>query len=57
MDPDDQAPNVASRQSSSMSSGCTVMPNYFCLLPTLFDGTTDFEDFVTKFNSGASLSD
>ena len=57
MDPDDQAPNVASQQSSSMSSGATVMPNYSCLLPAPFDGTTDFEDFVTQFNSVASLSD
>ena len=57
MDPDDQAPNVASQQSSSMSSAATVMPNYSCLLPAPFDGTSDFEDFVTQFNSVASLSD
>ena len=57
MDPDDQAPNVASQQSSSMSSGATVMPNYSCLLPAPFDVTTDFEDFVTQFNSVAPLSD
>ena len=57
MDPDDQTPNVASQQSSSMSSGATVMPNYSCLLHAPFDGTTDFEDFVTLFNSVASLSD
>ena len=57
MHPDDPAPNVASQQSSSMSSGATVMPNYSCLLPAPFDGTTDFEDFVTQFNSIASLSD
>ena len=57
MDPDDQAPNVASQKSSSMSSGATVMPNYSCLLPAPFDGTTDFEDFVTQFKSVASLSD
>ena len=56
MDPDDQAPNVASQQSSSMSFGATVMPNYSCLLPTPFDGTTDFGDFVTQFTSVASLS-
>ena len=40
-----------------MSSGATVMPNYSCLLPIPFDGTTDFEDFVTQFNSAASVSD
>ena len=40
-----------------MSSGATVVSNYSCLLPTRFDGTTDFEDFVTQFNSVASLSD
>ena len=57
MDPDDQAPNVASQQSSGPSSGATVMPNYSCLLPAPFDGTTDFQDFVTQFNSVASLSD
>ena len=56
MDPDDQAQNVASQQSSSMSSGATVMPNYSCLLPGPF-GTTDFEDFVTQSNSVVSLSD
>ena len=55
-DPDDHAPNVASQQSSSMSSGATVMPTYFCFLPTPFDGTTDFEDFVTHFNSVAALA-
>ena len=57
MDPDDQAANLASQQSSSMSSGATVMPNYSCLLPAPFYGTTDFEDCVTHFNSVASLSD
>ena len=56
MDPDDQARNAASQQSSSMFSGATVMPIYSCLLPAPFDGTTDFEDFVTQFNSVASLS-
>ena len=40
-----------------MSSGARVLPNYSCLLPAPFDGTTDFEDFVTQFNSVASLSD
>ena len=40
-----------------MSSGATVMPNYSCLLPAPFDGTTDFEDFVTQSNSVAFLSD
>ena len=43
MDPVDQAPNVASQQSSSMSSGATVKPNYSCLLHALFDGTANFE--------------
>ena len=57
MDPDDRAPNVASQQSSSMSSGATVMPNFSCLLPAPIDGTFDFEYFVTQFNSIASLSD
>ena len=57
MDPEDQAPNLAPQQSSSMFSGATGMPNYSCLLPAPFDGTTDFEDFVTQFNSVASLSD
>ena len=57
MDPDDQAPNVASQQFSSMSCVATVMPSYSCLLPGLFDGTTDFEDIVTQFNSAASFSD
>ena len=57
MDPDDQAPNVASQQSSSMSPGATVIRNYSCPLPAPFDGTTDFDDFVTQFNSVASLSD
>ena len=57
MDPDNQTPSVASQQSSSMSSGATVKSNYFCLLPTPFDGTTDFEDFVTQFISVDSLSD
>ena len=33
------------------------MPNYSCLWPAPFDGTTDFEDFVTQFNCAASLSD
>ena len=56
MDPDDQAANVASQQSSSMSSGATIMPNYSCLLPAPFDGTTVFEDFITQFKSVASLS-
>ena len=54
MDPDDQSPNVASQQFSSMSSGATVMRNYSCLLPAPFDGTADFEYFVTHFNSVAS---
>ena len=57
MDPEDRTPNVASPQSSRLSSGATVMPIYSCLLPAPFDGTTDFEDFVTQFNSIASLSD
>ena len=39
-----------------MFSGATVLPFYSCLLPAPFDGTTDFEDFVTHFNSIASLS-
>ena len=55
MDPDDQVPNVASQQSSSMFSSGTVMPNYSCLLPAPFDGTFDLEDFVTQFNSVVSL--
>ena len=50
-------PQTWHRKSSNMSSGATVMPNYSCLLPALLDGTTDFEDFVTQFNSVASLSD
>ena len=33
------------------------MPNYSCLLPAPFDGTTDFEDFVIQYNSVASLPD
>ena len=33
------------------------MPNYSCLLPAPFDGTTDFEVFATQFNSVASLYD
>ena len=57
MDPDDQALNVASQQSFSMSSGATVMPSYSSFLTAQFDGTTYFEDFVTQFNSVASLSD
>ena len=57
MHPDDQAPNVASQQSFSMSSGATVMPIYSCLLPAPFDGTTDFGDFVTQFTSVVFLSD
>ena len=52
MDPDNQAPNVASQRSSSMSSGAIVMPIYSCRLPA----QSDFEDFVTQFNSDASLS-
>ena len=56
MDPDNQAQNLASQQSSSMSPGATVMPEYSCLLPDSFDGTTDFEDFVTQFSSVAFLS-
>ena len=55
MDPDDQAPNVASQQFSSMSSGATVT-SYSCLLPAPFDGNTDVEDFASQFNSVASLS-
>ena len=54
---DDQAPNVASQQSSSTSSGATVMPKHSCSLPAPCDGTTDFDDFLTHFNSVASLSD
>ena len=57
MDPEDQTPNVASQQSSSMSSGATVMSFYSCFLPIPFDATTDFEDVRTQFNSVASLSD
>ena len=57
MDPDDQAPNVVSQQNSSISSGATVMPNYCCLLPAPFDGTTDFEGFVTQFTFVPSPSD
>ena len=57
MDLDDQAPNVASQQSSCMSSGATIMPDYSCLLTAPFDGTTNFDDFVTQFTSVASLSD
>ena len=57
MDPDDQAPNVASQRFSSMFSGTTVMPDNSCRLPAPFDGTPDFEDFVTQFNSVASLPD
>ena len=48
---------MASQQSSSMSSGATVQPNYCCLLPAPFDGYTVLEDFVTQFNSVASFSD
>ena len=55
--PDDQAPNMASQQSSSMSCAATLMANYSCFLPAPFDGTTDFQDFVTQFNSVFSLSD
>ena len=33
------------------------MPKYSCALPAPFDGTTDFEDFVTQSTSVASLSD
>ena len=40
-----------------MSFGATVMPNYSCLLPAPFNGTTEFEDFVTQLNSVVSLSD
>ena len=54
MDPGDQVPNVASQQTSSVSSGATVMPNYSCFVPAPFDGT---EDFVTQFKSVVSLSD
>ena len=57
MDPDSQSPNVASQQLSNMSSGATVMPNCSYLFPAPLDGTTDFEQFVTQFNSVASLSD
>ena len=57
MDLDDQTPNVALQQSSSMSSGATLMPHYACLLPAPFDGATDFEDFVTQFTSVVSRSD
>ena len=57
MGPDDQAPNVASQQSSSMSSRATVKPNYSCFLLVPFKGTTDFENFATQFNSIDSLSD
>ena len=57
MDTDDQAPNVASQQFSSLSTGATVMPKYSYLLPGPFDGSTDFENFVTQFNSVASVFD
>ena len=57
MDLADQATIVASQQSSIMSSGATVMPIYSCLLLAPFDGTIDFEDFVTQFISFASFSD
>ena len=56
MDAGNQVPNVALQQCSNMHSGATVMPNYFCLLPVPFDSTVDFVDFVTQFNSVASLS-
>ena len=57
MDPDTHAPFPASQQASSMFSGDTVLPNFSCLFPITFDGTTDFEDFVTQFDYVASLCD
>ena len=57
MYPDNQASNLVTEQSSSMSTGATVLPNYSLLLPAPSDGTTGFGDFVTQFNFVASLSD
>ena len=57
MDPDNQASSAALQRTSCMFSGATVMPKHFWFLPAPFDGTTRFEDFITQFNSVASLSD
>ena len=52
-----QAPNLASKQSSGMFFGATHIPNYSCLLSAFSDGTTDFGDFVTQIKIVLSLSD